>query len=238
MFTDLQPGTYDVVASMPATDQAWTRRHQVEVPPGGGVAKVDLVFGADEAIGGTLLGASGSPLEGGVMTVTPQAGRAGAVANTVSGQGGRFHFHDLAPGMYRIGVQVPPDVRAREGPIRSAGTSFRDIAAGRADLNLELPEAKGVIGFLLDSNETLVRGAFVAALAGGDVVDWTRTDEQGRFELRGVGELVEVTAVPAVEDASHPEGAVPDIGKGRRIRYPHVSPGTVDLVLRFPFALD
>lgn len=236
-FEGLTPGSYVVRAELKESGQDWSRETRVVIPPGPVPAEVDFVFGSGASLAGRLLGSSGLPIEGAYLILYPDTAQlSNAVGRASTGPGGGFRFHDLAPGWYRIGAQVPAELRGTKADDGSSGALFDGLLAGTEDLVLTLPKAEFIRGYVVDPDDTAVEGAFVYALQGGLIIDWCRTESTGRFELE-VGDYCDLTAIPStVVETPTGEMDVADKRPERRRTLQSIGPGASDLIIRLPFA--
>ncbi|MDY7095368.1 MAG: carboxypeptidase regulatory-like domain-containing protein [Acidobacteriota bacterium] len=171
---DLEPGSWLVVASLPGRRRQAQER--VVAEEARGTVQRDLFFGAGVELRGAVR-VAGEPLAGATVSLRGQA--AAVRRATTTDHRGEFHFRDLDPGSYRLGLHHTLEEILYNDVVEVAEDRFLTIdlrpatVAGRA-----LDGVSGEpLGQVVISLERLAAGSgMVAAGTGAD----------GRFVLRRV----------------------------------------------------
>lgn len=236
-FDGLEAGAYRIRASLVAEGEEWARESRVDVMAGMGPIVVEFRFDAGLSIGGRLLACNGEALQGAFLTLFPmKEGHGNAVGRVASGTDGRFHFHNIPPGLYRIAAQVPSSTRELGLEGGSVGTVFDGLVAGAMGLTLMLPKGKLLSGYVVDSDDQVVANAFVSTRLGSVVIDWSRTDSTGRFQVL-LNDGCDLVVTPAMVEASAGGSMeVPDNQPGRRVVVLGVDQQAGPILVRMPFS--
>ena len=232
---DLGAGTYLVLAEWPGVERSWRASSEVLLEAGRRVEDVNFVMDEAASIAGRVVGPEGEAVRGAFLTLATRGDDSRPVASLATNQDGAFRFDGILPGTYEVNVQIEPAALLGEFGPRPAGASF-DVTLGSESLELVLPEAASISGFVLDANEEMIAHVFVMAVVDGyQTVDSTMTDEGGAFTLTYVAGVVDLAACASVE---HPEhgGRVPDRTLGH-VRLPGVAAGSTGVILRLPTVL-
>jgi hypothetical protein len=193
------PGSYTLIA----TCNDGQRSRQASLPID--VQDRDLEglvvrFPSGATIDGVLLGAG--DLAGIHIALTPNPPVPGPSAQTAAG--GKFTFYDVVPGIYQLRPwRIPRDGYVRGARLNGVPTSPDAIAVnGPGQLEVEIAFDGGVIAGIVESAEaTPLQGAAVQLWSASQIRHFAVSDQDGRFEIRGVapGDLVAIAARSPLE---------------------------------------
>jgi len=234
-FDSLAAGEYLVQAEWPGPERSWSSSLEIALGSAQSVDGLRFVVDDESTIDGRVLGPEGYPVEGAFLTLTTGGERWKRVADLGTGVDGTFRFDGIPSGPYKVTVQVEGDGGMGGGAAVASGASF-DVVGGATGLELRLDAANPISGFVLDANERLIPGAMVMAVSGGyHTIDSCESDGDGAFILRGVSGVVDLLAVPTVFDSGYGM-RTPDQSFGHT-RFPGISAGSTDVMLRLPFVV-
>ncbi len=176
----LEDGEYDILVR--SEDYARTGRLAVQVAEGIELAAVDIVIAPAGRIEGHVVGSDGAPLTG-VTVFCSEEGTGHAERRSKTDENGAYAIENLYAGKYRVSVG-----REGQGGLFEPVRQVIDIGPGeliRRDFVLELGAVvRGMVVGLIDGQPK--PGVAVFAIVGGDYKGRTRTNEEGRFEVRGL----------------------------------------------------
>lgn len=239
VFPSVAPGQYLVSTSLTASGAENMKSAMVEVFPGTPYTRIEFEFDLDAAIEGRITREDGLAVEEAYVFVYKQDGPPGEIIGKgPAGPGGVFTISDVPPGRYRLVVRIPPHARGGSGARESASMVFSGIVAPVSGLELRLPDAETIRGFVVDAEDRAVPGALVVALQDNTVVEWCNTDNDGSFVIQAAS-AVNLMATRTIREQT-PEGEKEsaDNTPGHRVFEPNVLPGTANLILRLPISLD
>ncbi|MCE9635230.1 MAG: carboxypeptidase regulatory-like domain-containing protein [Planctomycetes bacterium] len=174
VITGLEEGAYDIQVESEGLAPA------VLTAVAAGRRDLEVRVGKGLEIGGVVVDASGSPMQGAWISVNavPRAdGTTPPSRNASTDQNGRFHAVGLLPGTYTVYCNV--EERAR--------VVRKNVRAGTDDLKLVMTVGTTVSGSVVDAAGTGVADAEVnLSSEEGEWFANASTDAQGRFELRFV----------------------------------------------------
>jgi hypothetical protein len=192
--------------------------------------------------------ATGTPVEGALVSLAPAAGRqANRPAHQMTDGKGRFVFRSLGPfDEYRLTVARAGYLDGRYGPHRgAAGGSPISLAEGQwfATANVTLVPTATLSGRVIGDHDEGVAGAYVRAirlfrLNGLDAVaagPIATTDDRGMFTIDGLTPGRYVVQVPIVHSTVIAETNTPPASAASaRDRYVVVDPDVRLLIGRYP----
>ncbi|MGN0970325.1 MAG: SdrD B-like domain-containing protein, partial [Aristaeellaceae bacterium] len=168
-WTELMPGDYTVVLTLPAGDydaEGWTLQKQesgvqasITVHAEGDVQLPRVERLANAAVSGCVLKADGAALEGLTVTLLDKDGS--IAAQTVTDASGAWAFEGLADGVYTVKVQAEDGLAVEEAAVTLAS----GLRVEHVNLTAGAPASLRVHAFL-DSNNNGSQGGYERGLAG------------------------------------------------------------------------
>ena len=188
-------GRYEFLLSLPGT-LSWLEASHPEhgsasadecrdddpVLPDGGVTEIDLVFGSERTITGTVTDGHG-PVEGASVGATNMRWW----SDTTTDAEGRYRLAGLGAERYFVVVNGPgilqPDRPGYPDGALEDGTAperyVADVREGAAVIDLEVERVAPIVGTVVDArDESPLAGATITRMSGGPA---TTSDRDGRF---------------------------------------------------------
>jgi RNA polymerase sigma factor (sigma-70 family) len=229
---EVQPGSYRVSAVLGIVTGAFAK--PVPVAAGGAAKGVDIRLGAASSIAGRVTDASGSPIVGAQVTLSP-GGESGESAGTLTRAPGTFEVGPLAPGEYDLTVRA-------DGHSPAVRSGLVVLAGQRFEIVVRMDGVGSVEGTVRDQDGAPVEGVRVRGgkLWGGGLGSVTAeavTGAEGRYLLSGLE--VGVAEIRAWRPEVAMTGSKPVLVEaGRRSTADFVLPatGTLEGEIRFSVA--
>ncbi|KKL77898.1 hypothetical protein LCGC14_2030290 [marine sediment metagenome] len=174
-------GNYTVAHVPPGdyTVDVWVDRYGRAQAPvtvtAGGVAAAPLALAAAGEIAGTVTRTTGEPAGNMQMSAVDSAGE---VSTTITDDSGQFRFVNLLVDTYQVSTGSPSSgfLASQAAVTSSSGVTTVDLTVGIVTT---------ISGTVYDSDGvTPLYGAQVQVYYGADQINYSSTDETGRYELR------------------------------------------------------
>jgi hypothetical protein len=186
-FEGLSPGAYTINFN----SQEYARKEVTDVQAGTTDLRVVLEKGL--SITGRVLLPNGSPADNIWVTARGENNRSESDRTDTDG---KFELRNLPAGTYEVTANSPSGYNFRGGGVDDDSPDLRSnsqegVAAGAESIEIRLKPGASIEGIVTDDAGNPLGGASVWANAtdgssGGSLSGWSRTDDDGRFRVRGL----------------------------------------------------